>query len=75
MSAGGVWLLHSCGHGATAFQFEVGGTTESTFVDVINLTSQGSGDNFQFMITSHFTVNPDGTVTAVVDNLRAECRG
>lgn len=58
-----------------AFNATAGGTTESTFVDVINLTSQGSGDNFQLMITSHFTVTPDGTVTAVVDNFRVVCRG
>ena len=46
-----------------------------TFTSVFNLVSQGSTDNFIARITFHVTVNANGEVTVVFDNVVAECRG
>jgi hypothetical protein len=49
--------------------------SEFTVVDQVLLISQGSTDNLQIHVTMHFTINANGQVTAVVENVRAECVG
>lgn len=44
-------------------------------VEVHNVLSPGSADNFIVHLVSHLTVNADGTITALVDSVSAECRG
>jgi hypothetical protein len=47
---------------------------ELTFVEKIQLIGQGAGNNNQMLyLILHFTVNPDGTVTSNVANIRIEC--
>jgi hypothetical protein len=47
---------------------------EFTFVSNFHIIGQGNGNNFLLHRTFHITVNPDGTVTAFVDNFRVECK-
>jgi hypothetical protein len=44
-------------------------------VEVHDVLSEGSADNLIIRLVSHLTVNADGTVTALVDSVRTECRG
>jgi hypothetical protein len=44
-------------------------------VEVHDVDSQGSSDNFIVHVVSHLTLNADGAVTASVDSVSAECRG
>jgi hypothetical protein len=46
---------------------------EYTYVNNFKIVGQGSGNNFMIHETLHLTVNPDGTLTAYVDNYSAEC--
>jgi aminoglycoside N3'-acetyltransferase len=46
---------------------------EQTFVQNIHYIGQGNGNNFLLHSNLHITVNPDGTVTASVDNFSTEC--
>lgn len=39
------------------------------------LISQGAARNGYAQLLVHVTINPDGTVTSVVDNLTASCHG
>jgi hypothetical protein len=48
---------------------------EQTINDSIELISQGAAPNFVVLFVFHFTVNPDGTLTAFVDHFAFECRG
>jgi hypothetical protein len=41
----------------------------------ISIISKGSAPNVVIHAVFHITVRPDGTVTAFVDHLTAECRG
>jgi hypothetical protein len=43
---------------------------------VINfrIIGQGSGNNFLIHENFHVTINPNGTVTAFVDNFSVDCR-
>jgi hypothetical protein len=45
------------------------------FVELHNVLSPGSADNFTVLLVSHLTVNADGTVTAVLDSASTQCRG
>jgi hypothetical protein len=47
---------------------------EQTFVNNFKIIGQGPGNNFLVYETFHITVNPDGTVTAFVDNLKIKCK-
>lgn len=51
-----------------------GQPSEQTFVNNFKIVGQGPGNNFMSHETFHITVNPDGTVTAFVDNFSVECR-
>lgn len=44
-------------------------------VEVHDVLSQGSGENFIVHLVSHLTINAAGVVTASVDSISAECRG
>ncbi len=57
--------------------FETNGRVgvEQTFTLSFSETSKGKAPNFDVYILFHITVNPDGTVTAFVNNFRAVCRG
>ena len=50
----------------------VGSETTSTFT--FSEISQGSAPNFMMSALVHVTVNPDGTVTALVDKFTTECQ-
>ena len=45
----------------------------NTQANEFELISKGSAPNFKLDVLSHLTVNPDGTVTASVDNFRQTC--
>jgi hypothetical protein len=61
----------------TFFQFEgtAGGTTTFSAPFGYVLVSHGKLPNTQVSALLHVTVNPDGTVTADVENFSIECRG
>jgi hypothetical protein len=44
-------------------------------VEVHDVLSQGSSDNFIVHVLSHLTINPDGTVAVSVDSASSECLG
>ena len=46
-----------------------------TFTSIFNLVSAGGGDNFVIQETFHVTVNANGEITTVVDNVHSVCRG
>jgi hypothetical protein len=60
--------------GETRFTFTARVGSEQTFVNNFKIIGQGSGNNLLIHETFHVTVNPDGTLTAFVDNFSAECR-
>ena len=47
----------------------------STFVLTFSEISKGSAPNFEVHELQHITINPNGTVTVVVDHMTANCRG
>jgi hypothetical protein len=47
---------------------------EETFIDNFRLIGQGPGNNFLSHETFHVTINANGDVTVVHDNLSIECR-
>ena len=57
------------------FTSAANGAFTANFTSMFNLVSQGSTDNLQAFITSHFTVNANGDVTVENFDFRAECRG
>jgi hypothetical protein len=44
-----------------------------TFVNNFRIIGQGPDNNFTVHENTHVTINPDGTVTAFVDNFRVTC--
>jgi len=48
---------------------------ESTFVNTALLIGQPSGINYKVHVVSHLTINPQGDVTATVDNISITCVG
>jgi hypothetical protein len=47
---------------------------EETYVNNFKIIGQGPGNNFLIHETFHVTLNPNGLVTAYVDNFSVECR-
>lgn len=45
-----------------------------TFVNNFRIIGQGPGNNFMIHENVHITINPNGTVTASVDNLSVVCK-
>jgi hypothetical protein len=45
----------------------------TTYVNNFRFIGQGPGNNYMVHQTYHVTVNPDGTVTALVDHLSVTC--
>jgi hypothetical protein len=48
---------------------------ETSILDNVVLVSQGTAPNLRVKITVHVTLNPNGTITAVVDHLTMTCQG
>ena len=48
--------------------------SETTFINNFKIIGQGPGNNFMNHETFHVTVNPDGTLTAFVDNFSVTCK-
>jgi hypothetical protein len=55
-----------------SFNGKVGETY--TFVNNYRMIGQGPGNNLLIHVTSHYTVNANGDVTAEVDNIRIDCK-
>jgi hypothetical protein len=55
---------------------DINGTVGSTdtFVEVFDMIGQGPGNNFKLHVTSHITVNADGSLTASVANIFSTCK-
>jgi hypothetical protein len=64
-AGGGFWFEFNSHEPQVAF----------TGVDVLNLASKGSADNFVVVATVHLTVTPDGELVVFFEEERAECRG
>ena len=47
----------------------------STFVLTFSEISKGSAPNFEVHVLQHITINPNGTMTVIVDHMTANCRG
>jgi hypothetical protein len=45
-----------------------------TFVFVVNLVAAGPSPDYRLHVTAHFTVNANGELTALVDNVTSECK-
>jgi hypothetical protein len=50
-----------------------GQTEVLTVTSMLNVVSHGAGPDFRMSEVHHVTVNPDGTVTAVVDQVTTSC--
>jgi len=48
---------------------------EQTFVLRFIAISKGSAPNLEVNVLEHMTVNPNGSVTVIVDHITANCRG
>ena len=57
------------------FNLTAGGATEFTSVSSFKIIGRGPTDNFLVQQVFHVTVNPDGTVTTVVDQFFVKCQG
>ena len=57
-------------HSEDNFQFG----REATFIDTFQLIGQGPGNNLLLRETLHFTINANGTITALRDSTRVECK-
>ena len=56
----------------TGFNAKLG--EQTTFVNNFRIIGQGPGNNFLVHENYHVTVNANGTLTAYVDNFRADCK-
>jgi hypothetical protein len=45
-----------------------------TFVEVFDMIGQGPGNNFKLHVTTHITVNADGSLTSSVANIFSTCK-
>jgi hypothetical protein len=52
----------------------VNGVYNETYVNNFRIIGQGTGNNFIVHENFHITVNANGTVTALLDNLTADCK-
>lgn len=52
----------------------VGGATEFSFINNFRLIGQGPDNNLQVHQNVHVTINANGDVTTVVDNLSVDCK-
>jgi len=60
--------------GVTQEEFNVKVGEQTTFVNNFRIIGQGPGNNFLIHENFHVTVNANGTLTAFVDNFRADCK-
>jgi hypothetical protein len=47
---------------------------EYTYVNNFKIVGQGPGNNYMVHENYHYTVNPDGTMTAYLDHFTVECK-
>lgn len=57
----------------TQAQLLSGGTITDRYNNSFLVTAQGNTPNFRLHVTQHITVNSNGEVTAVVDNVTTSC--
>lgn len=65
------------GTGVTQEEFNLNGhglPSTDTFVDNFRMIGQGPGNNFMVHENAHITINANGVVTVVVDNLSVTCQ-
>jgi hypothetical protein len=62
------------GTGVTQDEFNAKVGFEFTSVNNFRMIGQGSGNNLLVHETSHFTVNSNGTVTAIFDKFSVDCK-
>jgi hypothetical protein len=62
------------GTGVTQFQRNATVGEEYTFVNVLNIIGQGSGNNSLLHETEHWTINANGELTTWVENYSSECQ-
>lgn len=64
------------GTGETSFRANIPGPPpfESSFVNNFKIIGQGPGNNFLVHENSHITVNANGDITVVHDNLSIDCK-
>ena len=60
--------------GATNIEFNAKVGFERSAGATFNWIGQGNGNNFLVHVLFHVTVNPDGSVTALVDKFSIECK-
>jgi hypothetical protein len=63
---------HATGETSGTFNGKVG--YEQTYENNFKIIGQGPGNNFLVHETFHITVNPNGTLTAFVDNFSVKCK-
>ncbi len=68
-------VYQGTGVGRGNFNLTAGGATEFTFVGSFKIIGHGPTDNFLVQTVFHVTVNPDGTVTTVVEQFSVKCQG
>jgi hypothetical protein len=62
------------GTGVTQEEFNANAGVQQTTVNNFRIIGQGPGNNSVLHENTHITVNPDGTVTANVDNFSTDCK-
>jgi len=63
--------------GVTQDEFKgslVNGQFEETYVNNFNIIGEGKDNNLTLHENSHFTINANGVVTTVIDNIKDECK-
>ena len=60
--------------GVTQEEFNTSFGLTNTFINNFRIIGQGSGNNFLVHENFHITVNANGTVTALHDNFRIDCK-
>lgn len=67
-------VYHAVGMTGTKFETSLQkGQAVQSFVDNFDIIGQGPGNNFREHVTTHITLNADGTITANVDDFRPVC--
>ncbi len=68
-------VYQGTGVGRSTLNFTAGGAAAFTAVGSFKIIGRGPADNLLVQSVFHVTVNPDGTVTTVVDQFTSTCRG
>ena len=63
--------------GVTQDQFKssfINGQFQETTINNFRIIGQGNGNNFTIHENTHITVNANGTLTTIVDNIKDDCK-